>query len=277
MYQSDSHQFQKIVYDFYDRHGRHELPWRQLGADGQLDPYHVLVSELMLQQTQVGRVIPKFQAFITTFPTIADLAAAPLSAVLTLWSGLGYNRRAKFLWQAATRLQEQYQGTLPADIHELASLPGVGPNTAGAIAAYAFNQPVSFIETNIRTVYIHHFFAEKAQVSDREIMPYLANSLDQEHPRQFYWALMDYGSYLKQTVGNLSRRSSSYSRQAPFAGSLRQVRGAVIKQLTQGSRTHLELAAQLSDARLAVVLEALLSEGLIDKQGGRYQLAEAKA
>jgi A/G-specific adenine glycosylase len=151
--------FQKTVWDFYRAH-RRTMPWRVEPA-----PYFVLVSELMLQQTQVSRVQSKFISFIRKFPTIEALAAAPLADVLGAWSGLGYNRRAKFLWQAAQDIQAK--GSFPQTVDLLMQLPGIGANTAGAIAAYAFNRPVFFIETNIRTVFIHHFFEPYIYLAER--------------------------------------------------------------------------------------------------------------
>lgn len=128
--------FQDTVWDYYRRHGRHDLPWRQPQTTGQFTAYPIVVSELMLQQTQVNRVIPKYEHFLQAFPTVKRLAAAPLSEVLTLWSGLGYNRRAKFLWQLAQRVVDDYKGTFPRELSSLVALPGIGPNTAGAVLAY---------------------------------------------------------------------------------------------------------------------------------------------
>ncbi|MBX6334506.1 A/G-specific adenine glycosylase, partial [Candidatus Saccharibacteria bacterium] len=195
-------QFQQTVWEYYRAHGRHGLPWRQCEPDGTLDPYKVLVSEIMLQQTQVPRVIPKFEAFIRQFTTVQALAAAPLSDVLKAWNGLGYNRRAKFLWQAAGMIVSDFGGRVPEAVSDLVKLPGIGHNTAGAVAAYSYNRPVVFIETNIRTVFIYHFFATEQQVADKAIADLVAKTLP-DNVRDWYWALMDYGTHLKQTVGNV--------------------------------------------------------------------------
>jgi len=245
-----------------------DMPWRD-----NTDPYYVLVSELMLQQTQVDRVIPKFHVFISTFPTIADLAKASLSDVLTVWSGLGYNRRAKFLHLAAQKVVTDYSGVLPSTYEQLLSLPGVGPNTAGAILAYSFNQPVVFIETNIRTVYFHHFFEDQSSVTDAELKELVAQTVDREHPRQWYWALMDYGSSLKkQGVGRIAK-SSHYKKQAPLKGSLREIRGLILKALARRDYVPFELQADLpDDERFQVALTALLNEGLISQTGDRLHL-----
>lgn len=265
-------EFHELLWDFYAKHGRDHLPWRQPAADGSFDPYAIVVSELMLQQTQVSRVIPKFHEFLMKFPTLGALAEAQLGDVLLSWSGLGYNRRAKFLWQAAQRVQSDYDGKFPDTIHDLVTLPGIGVNTAGAILAYAFNQPTIFIETNVRTVYIHHYFKDHTDIPDKAITPLLEETLDRERPREFYWAMMDYGSHLKQTVGNLSKFSSSYAKQSKFDGSRRQIRGQVLKQLAEGPSTLAGLSANIPDKRLEGVLTDLINEELITLTGSRYRL-----
>lgn len=264
-------QFQRIVLKYYANHGRYDLPWRQPRSDGTFDPYFILVSEIMLQQTQVTRVLPKFIAFTTRFPTCDSLAAAPLGDVLKAWSGLGYNRRAKFLWQAAQIVSRRYHGELPQNSAELITLPGVGQNTAGALRAYAFNQPAVFIETNIRTVFIHHFFDDQTQVHDRDIVDLVARTLP-DNPRQWYWALMDYGTHLKQTVGNTARSSAHYSKQSTFSGSRRQIRGQVLTMLREKQLSVAELTLAITDERLEAVLQDLQQEGLIIQDGTHYKL-----
>lgn len=266
--------FQTAVWDYYHAHGRHDLPWRQpwAGTDDVFDPYAILVSELMLQQTQVARVMPKYQQFMKQFPTAQALAAAPLGTVLWAWNGLGYNRRAKFLHQAAGQIMSRSGGEFPQQSAALVELPGVGANTAGAILAYAFNQPVVFIETNIRTVFIHHFFHGQIGITDKAILEFVGATLDKEQPREWYWALMDYGAYLKQTVGNPNLRSAGYAKQSIFHGSRRQLRGQVIRLLGERPRTAIALRRQLEDDRLTTVLTELLAEGLIRKHGETYRL-----
>lgn len=265
-------EFSDIVWDYYAKYGRN-LQWRQPGAGGLFDPYKILVSEVMLQQTQVNRVEPKYVEFLATFPSVSDLAAANLSDVIRLWSGLGYNRRAKFLWQAASMTVHDYAGQFPKDQKALTKLPGVGYNTAGAICAYAYNQPVIFVETNIRTVYIHHFFTGRNEVHDNEIFPLLEQTVDTENPREWYWALMDYGSHLKSRVGNASRGSKHYVKQSIFEGSRRQLRGQVLRALHDGKQTVLHLQQQIPDERLIEVLTDLQKEGLILRAGKGYRLA----
>lgn len=264
--------FQKFLQNWYELYGRHSLPWRQT-----TDPYKILVSELMLQQTQVDRVIPKYQAFIKRFPNTKMLAAATLRDVLVLWQGLGYNRRAKYIYECAKIVEEKYGGKFPKDEEKLLLLPGIGPYTASAICVFAYNQPVVLIETNVRTVFLYHFFPGSQSVEDKEILQLVKASLDAKNPRQWYSVLMDYGTYLKKILPNPSRRSKHYSKQSTFAGSLRQVRGKIIKILT----THQSLSTpelfsliQLDFNKYNQALEQLKNEKLVIEDSGSLSLAE---
>ena len=244
-----------------------DMPWRN-----DTRPYYVLVSELMLQQTQVDRVIPKFQAFVARFPDEKVLAEAPLADVLRQWQGLGYNRRAKYLHQAAKAIVQL--GEFPNDQEGLMTLPGVGKNTAGAIMAYAYNQPVVFIETNVRAVYIHHFFASSDQVDDKDIQLQLEQTIDHENPRQFYWALMDYGSWLKKQ-GIKPSRSRHYKKQAPLKGSIREVRGQIVAALSRTDMTDQELQHMLdADHRYQPAVEGLVKDGLVTVRNERLHLTK---
>lgn len=260
--------FQERVWAHYRKSAR-SMPWRD-----NPNPYWVLVSELMLQQTQVRRVIPKFESFMQSFPTLQNLAAAPLSEVLRVWSGLGYNRRAKFLHQAAQQVQTEFDGTIPKTMAQLISLPGIGKNTAGAILTYAFNQSTPFIETNIRTVYFHHFFLDRTDITDKELLAVVEQTLDTEHPREWYWALMDYGTYLKQTVGNNIAQSKHYTKQSTFHGSRRQLRGKILKALLDRPYSQTELAEALVDDRLPGVLQELQQEHFVTQSGSLYKLTD---
>ncbi|MEO5691329.1 MAG: A/G-specific adenine glycosylase [Candidatus Saccharimonadales bacterium] len=246
--------FQQRVWDYYHTNKR-LMPWRTSH-----DLYSVLVSEIMLQQTQVPRVIPKFQTFMEQFPSLKSLADASLADVLIAWQGLGYNRRAKYLHEAAKQLA---YAELPTTIAELKQLPGVGMNTAAAICTYVYNERVAFIETNIRTVYIHEYFSDRDSVSDKEIMEIVTRTIDATNPREWYWALMDYGSHLKtRGLGSISR-SSSYSKQSTFKGSLRQARGDIVRRLTLGPVSMGELMT--IDDRYPKALEGLIAEGLVEQ------------
>lgn len=248
------------------------MPWRQ-----DTRPYFVLVSELMLQQTQVARVVPKFEVFIERFPNEKTLASANLSDVLKLWQGLGYNRRAKYLHDAVTMIMNDYGGTFPKNETDILQLPGVGKNTAGAILAYAFNKPAIFVETNIRTVYIHAFFKDDFAVDDKQILAKLEATIDRKNPRRFYQNLMDYGSWLKANGVKNNARSRHYKKQSPLAGSVREVRGQIIKHLSVRDFSLQELRVQLaleSDQRWQPALESLLAERLIFRTRDQLSLTD---
>jgi A/G-specific adenine glycosylase len=231
----------------------------------------------MLQQTQVERVKIKFPEFIGAFPDFASLAVAPLDEVLSVWQGMGYNRRAIALQKCAIRVMNEYDGILPADVDLLATFPGIGRATASSIAAFAFNLPVVFIETNIRRVFIHFFFSDTETVSDADLLPIVEKSLYKENPRIWYWALMDFGSALKKTVPNPNRRSAHYTRQAPFEGSDRKIRGAILKLLLKEySLEDEEIFGYVAEDphRVRKILGDLKAEGFIKYNNNRFSLSE---
>lgn len=259
--------FQELIWE-KSRELFRPMPWRE-----DTRPYYVLVSEIMLQQTQVDRVKIKFEEFITALPTIEDLANAGLDEVLKLWSGLGYNRRAKFLHQAAQMIKSEFNGVFPETLPELLTLPGVGINTAGAILAYSFNQPSIFIETNVRTVYFYHFFEGQENVDDKTLQQIVEATVDQEHPREWYWGIMDYGTYLKRNGIGLNNKSKHYKKQAPLKGSLREVRGQILKQLAQGDANQEQLEQLLkTDERFEKAVAGLLKDGLITQTDSSLHL-----
>ncbi len=220
-------QFQKLIYEFYS-HNRRDFIWRN-----EVTPYKIVVSEIMLQQTQTVRVVPKFKNWLIQFPDFATLAAASNHDVLTAWQGLGYNRRGLAIAQIAKIVMSEHAGKLPNDPKTLESFPAIGLNTAGSICAFAFNLPIVFIETNIRTVYTHTFFPRQTQISDKQLLPLIEQTIDRNNARQWYYALMDYGVHLKQNLPRINSASKHYTKQSQFIGSKRQVRGAIIKILTQ--------------------------------------------
>ena len=267
-------EFTNIVWQFYHKQGRHSLPWRHKPS-----PYRVLVSELMLQQTQVDRVTPKYLALIKQFPNIASLARAPLADVLVAWQGLGYNRRAKFLHATAQIVMTEYGGKLPKSHKALQALPGIGPYTAAAVMVFAYNQPVPLIETNVRQVYIHHFFVKRDKVEDSELLTLVEKTIAKDNPRDWFAAIMDYGSHLKQLHGNVSARSARYTKQSSFVGSPRQLRGAILKLLSkQQLQTQKQLQTQLAYCDISMLptqLHNLTVEGLISVEKGKYRLGSA--
>ncbi len=270
--------FRTLVWRHYRVHGRHDLPWRKT-----YDPYKVLVSEVMLQQTQVERVIPFYKKFIKKFPTARHLASASLASVLQMWQGLGYNRRAKQLHAAAKEFETipilSYRTDLVSNTNdvvlELRKLSGVGPYTACAVAAFAFNKNVIFIETNIRTAIIHHFFRKKRRVSDDEIEKILMQMLPKGRAREWYSALMDYGAYLKRSGISHNAQSRHYAKQSKFVGSLREARGAILRELAKGPCIEARLADLLGKNRVLQMRRALgnlRTESLIQKRGKVFTL-----
>ncbi len=266
-FRSGIEDFQNEVLSFYHKHGR-RFPWRETN-----DPYAVLVSEFMLQQTQTERVVGKYVQWLKTFPSIQELAASSFAKVLEQWVGLGYNRRARFLHEASKTIALKHCGLVPSEPSVLQTLSGVGAYTAAAVAAFAYNKPTVFIETNIRALFIHFFFSERTDVSDKEIFPLVEAALYTQNPRIWYYALMDYGAALKKRISNPNRKSRSYAKQSKFEGSVRQVRGALLRSLTgKNAQTYTELAlyAGSSPDLFDKALSALIREGFVAEKGGKY-------
>ena len=259
--------FIQIVWEYYRTHKR-DLPWRNTK-----NPYRIWVSEIMLQQTQVDRVIPKYKNFLKMFPTLPELAQAPLRDVLIAWQGLGYNRRAKLLHAGAQHIQKHHKGVFPKE--NLTTIPGIGPYTAGAIQAFAFNNAAPIIETNIRTVYTHHFFPNETSVTDAQLLPKIEQTLDVKNPREWYWALMDYGAYLKRSGIRINNKSKHYTKQSAFKGSKREIRGAILAALTDKPKTKHALQALFPERKTEVStqVDVLYTEGFLEKKGRYYQLA----
>ncbi|MBI2353214.1 A/G-specific adenine glycosylase [Candidatus Dependentiae bacterium] len=218
-------QFQSKIYGFYDKNSR-DFAWRK-----DITPYKIVVSEIMLQQTQTTRVVSKFEQWMQQFSSFDTLANASVEKILQCWHGLGYNRRALFLYAFAKRIVKEYDGIVPQEAAVLQTFKGVGKNTASSICAFAFNMPVVFIETNIRTVFIHEFFKDQKNIDDKQLLPLIAITVDHEKPRDWYYALMDYGVYLKRTLKTSNSMSKHYKKQSKFQGSRRQLRGAIISLL----------------------------------------------
>ena len=247
----------------YEARNRRSMPWRapplRPRKDRSIDPYAVVVSEIMLQQTQVSRVMEKYPLFMSAFPDFASLARAPVAKVLGVWSGLGYNRRAVFLKRLSKTVTRDYGGDVPRDPVVLATLPGIGAATAGSICAFAFDIPVAFIETNIRRVFIHFFFPHKRRVRDQDIMPLVREACPKQGVRSWYCALMDYGAMLATKVENPNRNSAQYTKQKRFVGSSRELRGLIIKILLSRRAASFSLLARETGERAARVKEVVAS------------------
>jgi len=260
------------VYAEYRERAR-VLPWRETR-----DPWAILVSELMLQQTQVARVVPKYLDWLRRWPDPAALAAASVAETLAAWSGLGYNRRALALKAAASIITLEHGGVVPEDAAALRALPGVGAYTAGAVRAFAFGQPDVFLETNIRAALLHWFFPGREGVRDRDLLPVAALVLDRDDPRTWYYALMDYGAALKRLAPNPSRRSAHHAVQTRFEGSLRQARGAIVRLLASSGEVdaaHLAERSGIERERVARALEALVAEGTVEYAGNFARIRES--
>lgn len=261
--------FTSAIYTYYDSNYR-TLPWRSTG-----NPYHILISEVMLQQTQVGRVVDKFHEFTAAFPTVQSLAGSSLHDVLAVWQGLGYNRRAKYLWECARIIASHYDGIIPNEA-ELRKLPGLGRATAASVTIFAYNTPALYIETNVRTVYIHIFFGDSVQISDAMIAPILQQTMDEHNPRKFYNALMDCGTAMKK-FSKASRQSAQYKKQAPFHDSLRKVRGEIIRRLVTKNAVHkqeLLTALEYDAQRIEQALSALCKDNMISEDNGIYRICQ---
>lgn len=260
---------------WYGRSGR-DLPWRRT-----TDPYAVLVSEVMLQQTQVARVVPAYTAFLGRFPTLSALARAPLADVLRAWSGLGYNRRARDLH----RIARAHPRGLPAETATLDALPGIGAYTAGAVLCFATGSRVAFADTNIRRVLgriaLGRVATEREAIAiDTELMP--------RDPVRWHHALMDLGATVCRArapaceacpVAPVCRSRGQVAparprRQAAFATSNRRLRGIALRALVASRQgmTRRALASVLADERADHVIDALMRDGLVQRAGARLVL-----
>jgi A/G-specific adenine glycosylase len=262
----------------YHRTNRRDLPWRHTR-----DPYEILVSEFMLQQTQVARVLRQYPAFLAAFPTVQDLASADIAAVLAAWQGLGYNRRALSLHRAAITIIEEYGGLVPSSAATLRGLPGIGAATAAAVSAFAFARAEPFIETNIRSAFIHFFCQDRDGVSDADLLPLVEATMDRDDPREWFYALMDYGVWVKKEYGNPSRLSKHHSVQSPFAGSRREARARILRAMLAAApapvgaseiATLLRRSGRQPDESLSIA-DDLVREGFLEKDGAAYRVAGA--
>ena len=259
-----------------------DLPWRDTH-----DPYAILLSEVMLQQTQVSRVMGRWEQWLETFPTIADLASAPLPPVLELWQGMGYNRRALNLKRCAEEVVAMHDGVVPSDKKALLALPGIGPSTSAGVRIFAFRQPGMYLETNVRAVFIHELFPGRESVADKELVSLVEATCPQDaRVRAWYYALLGYGAYLKKTMPNPTRRSKHYTRQSKFEGSHRQKRAYLLRRVIDDALSTEDLARDLAQSERAsgrqepsveevrAILDELEREGFVMRRGDAWLCAE---
>jgi A/G-specific adenine glycosylase len=261
--------FQKKIWHFFSIHNR-LFPWRETE-----NSYAILVSEIMLQQTQTERVIPKYEEFLSAFPTFKKLARAPFNEVLKIWNGLGYNRRAKAVHECAKIVVDKYKGILPSREEDILQLPGVGEYTCNALQAFVYHRPVIVLETNIRTVYLHEWFQRtRRKIHDKEIKQLIAQTLSPDNPREWYYALMDYGASIKTQYPDINSKSFHYKKQSPFKGSIREIRGKVLKHLLHYEVLTVEqLSVYIKDGRVSEVIRSMEREDLIKRDRNGYTIA----
>lgn len=272
--------FKEAVWNYYKTSARTNLPWRK-----NINPYHIWVSEVMLQQTQVDRVVKFFDTWMKSFPTVKNLANASQIDILKQWKGLGYNSRALRMKQAAQTIIDSYKGVFPKTYEELQTLPGIGPYTAGAISAFAHNQPVVIIETNIRRVFIHHFFQDYTDVHDEDILKLVEKTLDKKDLKKWYWALMDYGSFLGRTLNikgkkyNPNVQSKHYKKQSKFEGSDREIRSNILRLILENNNSiqKIKLLKEIQkfskdEQRIEKIMNQMMKEGYFEISRKNIQL-----
>jgi len=282
--------FQKTILDWYKENRRDplnrvrgRLPWRRTR-----DPYKILVSEIMLQQTQISRVLPKYKEFLKEFPTLEELAKTSDKKLLNIWAGLGYWKRAKRLKETAKVILKKYRGKFPKEPDLLETLPGIGPYTARALACFSFGSKEAFLDTNIRRVYLHFFFGTKEKVSDKEILKIAQRAIDKlpknTTPHEWHYALFDYGATVLKDKA-INKRSQHYHKQSKFEGSFRSYRAKAVRFLLSqptNRATHKQLESFLQKELVEVkpqqtysadeIIEALLKDKLIKKTKNHYSL-----
>ena len=271
--ETEIRRFRDIIYAYYGEYGR-SFPWRETR-----EPYRILISEVMLQQTQTERVLPKYLRFLSLWPDFEALSKATLFEVYAVWQGLGYNRRAKALLDIAAAVQGEYGGKLPDGEAELLKLPMIGPATAAGVMAFAYEKPVVYLETNIRRVYLHFFFDTREDVRDTEIIQIASAALDRAEPREWHYALMDYGVFLKGARPGLNRRSSHHSVQPAFEGSNRQVRGAILRFLSRYPGSGVDTIVNglsMEKARVEASLAGLEEEGMLVSENAVYKISGSR-
>ncbi len=262
----DISKFQHKILDWYDKNQR-DLPWRKTR-----DPYAILVSEVMSQQTQINRVMEKYEQWMDLFPTLRDLADAKTSDILTMWSGLGYNRRALYLQKAAKIIKETYHGEFPKYGIELLQLPGIGEYTASAIRCFAFNEQIAVIDTNVRKVISIHFF-NGISPSKAALKDFATKLLPPQKAYEWNQALMDYAAM------ELHEYKISIPKQSKFIGSNRYYRGSMVKMLVANKKLSIHFLQkhfekEISLDRINEVINSLVKDQLVEYEEGVLKLKD---
>ena len=251
--------FREKIFDFYRLNGR-SFPWRQT-----TDRYAVMISEIMLQQTQAERVVPKFEAWLQQFPDIPHLASAPLQQVLWFWSGLGYNSRAVRLQRCASIIMDSFGGIVPGEPAILKTFPGIGEYTCRSIPVFADNLDTAAVDTNIRRIMIHELGLPE-DISPTKLQQEAEALVPSGRSRDWHNALMDYGSLVLTSKKTGIRPLTKQSR---FQGSKRWYRGKLIKELINSDGMFLEEVSEKYAScpwDLDEIINNLISEGLVERQ-----------
>jgi len=263
--------FREMIFRWWKKN-RRDLPWRHTR-----DPYKIAVSEIMLQQTQVPRVIPKYLEFIGEYPTVFDLAKASSASVLRIWKGMGYNRRALYLRDIAKIVVKNYQGKMPKDEKLLAKLPGMGTYTARAILVFAYGQEVCCVDTNIRKIITHFFFDDLPQKPET-----IQSVADELIPKGKSWdwhqALMDYGTLEMPNVKY--QMVNNRKKSVPFRQTNRFYRGRIIDMLRERKYPEMKLINRIHDQygkqeyEIQSIINSLVKDGLVKRRKDTIQLPE---
>lgn len=260
--------FQEKVLSFYKENKR-DLPWRRT-----TDPYAILVSEVMLQQTQVDRVVSYYQEWLRQWPTIQDLANAERADVLQRWMGLGYNNRAVNLHKASQFIVERFDGGVKNALGSGMKIPGIGPYTEKAVKIFAFNENLATVDTNIRRILIHEFSPQET-LSDADVHSLAEQCLPKGQSRDWHNALMDYGSLV---LTSKKTGISPKTAQSTFEGSDRQYRAKILRHLLAHQRETFtidrlqEILSFPERRRLQTILEGMIKDDLLLCENERYSL-----
>jgi len=265
--ESNIHKLQQMIFSWWDIN-RRDLPWRHTH-----DPYKIFVSEVMLQQTQVSRVTPKYESFLTMFPDVGALACATPADILKEWKGMGYNRRALFLQKAARMVVNEFSGIFPDNEKDLRNLPGLGIYTARAVLVFAYKQDIAMVDTNIRQIITHYFFEDAIQ-KESVIQEVATQILPTGKSWEWHQALMDFGALALRRIPDKQRSSK------PFKETDRYVRGRIVDVLRESAYDHWQLIKQMSDITgrsnedIGNILQKLLKDELITCKKDIYSLPE---